>query len=158
MLAAEPGEQPIHQQVKSVFGTVVAAAIKDRATTSPDFAARVKKQVSWPTGRKQKLWSSGTGGQVSTVASSAAAQQMSPSPRMVRVKGGCFEMGSGFGENDRQNDEETHEVCVRDFSIAKFETTRAEFERFVGVANYRTDGERNALGFTGCWGKQRQLG
>ena len=52
-------------------------------------------------------------------------------PEMVRIEGGCFQMGSpeseaGDGEVERQ-----HEVCVEPFSIGKHEVTRGQYRAFV---------------------------
>ena len=45
---------------------------------------------------------------------------------MVHVKGGCFEMGDTFG--DGLSDElPVHTVCVKDFSIGKYEVTQRQW-------------------------------
>ena len=78
-------------------------------------------------------------------------------PQMVPIRGGCFQMGSpaGFlgigGEADRQDDEHRHPVCVKDFSIGKYEVTRRDFRRFVEATGHRTDAERGAEGLEGCY-------
>lgn len=59
----------------------------------------------------------------------------------LRVKGGCFRMGSVFsqGENDEKP---AHRVCVDDYHIGKYEVTVGEFRRFVDETGYQTDAER----------------
>ena len=51
-------------------------------------------------------------------------------PEMVRIQGGCFQMGSPMTEKNRDDDERQHRVCVKDFAIGKYEVTFAEYERF----------------------------
>jgi len=72
-------------------------------------------------------------------------------PEMVRIKGGCFQMGSPETEEGRGNDERQHAVCVKDFEIGKYEVTVGEFRRFVEATGYRTDAEWNAGGKEGCF-------
>lgn len=54
-----------------------------------------------------------------------------PATRMsfVRVKGGCFRMGSDNGDSDEMP---VHEVCVDDFYMGEFEVTQAQYEWIVG--------------------------
>src|SRR3990170_6736051 len=90
---------------------------------------------------------------------------------MVFIKGGCFQMGNIFAneENNKKvpaynkgsslfgdgndgefNDEvPVHEVCVDDFYIGKYEVTIAEFEKFVNETGYVSDAEKRG----GCFGK-----
>lgn len=51
-------------------------------------------------------------------------------PKMVMVEGGCYEMGSPYGEDPRDKDERQHQVCIKDFAIGQFEITFDEFEHF----------------------------
>lgn len=51
-------------------------------------------------------------------------------PEMVRLKGGCFEMGSPEQEAGRDNDERQHRVCVGAFAIGKYEVTNAQYRKF----------------------------
>jgi len=91
--------------------------------------------------------------------------------QMTFVKGGCFQMGNIFAneENNKKvpaynkgsslfgdgnegefNDEvPVHEVCVDDFYIGKYEVTRGEFEKFVNETGYVSDAEKRG----GCFGK-----
>lgn len=88
---------------------------------------------------------------------------------MVFVKGGCFDMGNIFADEENTkkvpaykgssqgdstdgefNDEvPVHEVCVNDFYIGKYEVTVSEFEKFVNKTGYISDAEKRG----GCFGK-----
>jgi formylglycine-generating enzyme required for sulfatase activity/serine/threonine protein kinase len=70
---------------------------------------------------------------------------------MVRIPGGCFQMGSPASEKGRSDDERRHQVCVEAFEIGQHEVTVAEFQRFTVATGYRTDAERNAGGEKGCY-------
>jgi len=72
-------------------------------------------------------------------------------PEMVRVRGGCFRMGSPESEANREPDEQAHLVCVQDFDLAKHETRVQAFNRFVTAADFKTDAERATGGAAGCW-------
>ena len=71
-------------------------------------------------------------------------------PEMVRIPGGCFQMGSPASEKGRNEDERRHPVCVEGFEIGKHEVTVGEFKRFASTTGYRTDAERNT-GEKGCY-------
>ena len=64
-------------------------------------------------------------------------------PEMMRIEGGCFQMGSPGSEEGRGDDERRHQVCVEAFSIGKHEVTRKQYAAFV-----RETGR--AVGDT-CW-------
>ena len=49
---------------------------------------------------------------------------------MVRIPGGCFQMGSPRGEDGRYDDEKQHKVCVAPFLLAKYEVTVAGYRQF----------------------------
>lgn len=50
---------------------------------------------------------------------------------LVKVTGGCFEMGDASAEGD--NDEKpVHKVCLKDFSIGKYEVTQAQWQAVMG--------------------------
>jgi serine/threonine-protein kinase PpkA len=72
-------------------------------------------------------------------------------PRMIDIAGGCFQMGSQTSEAHRDSDERPHQVCVQGFRLGEREVTVGEFGEFVEATGYRTDAERNAAGYTGCW-------
>lgn len=71
-------------------------------------------------------------------------------PEMVRIPGGCFQMGSLAPEQGRHEDERRHSVCVAAFEIGKHEVTVGAFKRFVSATRYQTEGERN-VGEKGCY-------
>ena len=58
-------------------------------------------------------------------------------PKMVFIKGGCFQMGSPIDEKGRLGDEILHKVCVDDFYIGQYEVTFDEYDRFVDAMNVR---------------------
>lgn len=60
-------------------------------------------------------------------------------PEMVMVKGGPFILGDSLGDADERP---TQRVVLRDFYIAKTETTLAQFDTFIRATAYRTDAER----------------
>ena len=53
-------------------------------------------------------------------------------PKMVRITGGCFEMGSPTSEKDRSDDERQHQVCVETFEMGQYEVTQAEWQSVMG--------------------------
>jgi formylglycine-generating enzyme required for sulfatase activity len=48
-------------------------------------------------------------------------------PEMVKIKGGCFQMGSPNTELERDDNERQHEVCLKNFEIGKYEVTQAQW-------------------------------
>ena len=69
-----------------------------------------------------------------------------PLPDMVRIPGGCFQMGSPKSELGRGNDEAQHRVCVKDFEIGKYEVTQRQWREVMGddtsvLEGYRYQGE-----------------
>jgi formylglycine-generating enzyme required for sulfatase activity len=69
---------------------------------------------------------------------------------MVHLQGGCFKMGDIFSDLP-SSAKPVHEVCVDDFSIARYEVTVREFRAFVEETGYRTDAESQ----DGCHGWTR---
>lgn len=60
--------------------------------------------------------------------------------KMVPVKGGCYKMGcdswAGNGlilSGCESNEKPTHEACVRDFSISKYEVTQEDWMKVTGI-------------------------
>jgi formylglycine-generating enzyme required for sulfatase activity len=51
---------------------------------------------------------------------------------MVKIAGGSFLMGSPSDELERNNDETQHQESVRDFYIAKYQTTQAQWQAIMG--------------------------
>lgn len=62
-------------------------------------------------------------------------------PEMVAIKGGCFKMGSPEAELTLGSGEEQHEVCVKDFEIAKYEVTQAQWQAVMGNNPAKFKGE-----------------
>ena len=63
---------------------------------------------------------------------------------MTRIEGGSFDMGSTDGE---LNEQPVRQVKVNSFRMGVYETTVAEFERFVEATSYITDAEREKYSF-----------
>jgi len=75
-------------------------------------------------------------------------------PALVRISGGCFQMGSPESEVGREPwepNEKQHRVCVEDFAISQDELTVGEFKQFIVASSYRTDAEKDAGGKDGCF-------
>lgn len=53
-------------------------------------------------------------------------------PPMVRIPGGCFQMGSPEWESGRNRDERQHRVCVEAFEIGKYEVTQGQWKEVMG--------------------------
>ena len=73
-------------------------------------------------------------------------------PEMVRVSGGCFQMGSPDSAPNRGTNERLHRVCLARFSIGKFEVTFDEYDRFADA----TGRGRPRDGLGGGWGRGRR--
>ncbi|MDP1636461.1 MAG: formylglycine-generating enzyme family protein [Gallionellaceae bacterium] len=59
-------------------------------------------------------------------------------PEMVVIPAGSFDMGSGIGEVDREDDEgPVHKVMIAAFALGKTEITRGQFAAFVKSTNYQ---------------------
>ncbi|MBP7564165.1 MAG: formylglycine-generating enzyme family protein, partial [Candidatus Cloacimonetes bacterium] len=56
-------------------------------------------------------------------------QEFIPSPEMVKVEGGTFQMGSTNGESDEKP---VHSVTVSSFFIGKYEVTQKEWQAVMG--------------------------
>lgn len=56
---------------------------------------------------------------------------------MIKVEGGCFDMGSNNGSSDEKP---VHEVCVDDFYIGKTEVTQKQWHKVMGNNPSRFDG------------------
>lgn len=70
--------------------------------------------------------------------SAAYGEDAAPTIEMVRVPGGCFQMGTVGYEKHEQP---IHKVCVDSFDIGKFEVTQAQWRAVMGS---------NASKFTTC--------
>ena len=62
---------------------------------------------------------------------SGSGLRFARAPEMVRIKSGCFAMGSVPAEAGRHDSEALHAVCVEDFSLSRYEVTRGQFAEFV---------------------------
>jgi formylglycine-generating enzyme required for sulfatase activity len=93
---------------------------------------------------------------VLTAQSSAVSVPVKPQrqsgnqPAMANIAAGCFQMGSPSWENDRDDDERQHRVCVDTFRMGLKEVTKAEFRQFVRATGYRTEAEKN-IQKKGCY-------
>lgn len=72
---------------------------------------------------------------------------------MVFVQGGSFQMGSNNGNS---NEKPIHTVTVSDFYIGKYEVSVAQFSKFIELASYKTDSEKNGYSYIydGSWEKK----
>lgn len=70
---------------------------------------------------------------------------------MVRIVGGCFQMGSPASETGREPNEKLHRVCVESFEMGKDELTVGEFKQFIMASGYKTDAEKDAGSNKGCF-------
>jgi formylglycine-generating enzyme required for sulfatase activity len=74
------------------------------------------------------------------LAGAARAQSPLPTIELVRVPGGCFQMGSETGE---KHERPVHKVCVDSFEIGKVEVTQGQWQAVMGrnPANFAACGE-----------------
>ena len=87
---------------------------------------------------KLKLALLAAAGTFAASVSTAQSGNVTASIEMVRVPGGCFQMGSvGYEIHERP----VHEVCVDSFDIGKFEVTQAQWKAAMGT---------NASKFAAC--------
>ena len=82
--------------------------------------------LAQPTGRETGI-PSGT----ETAAEVETAPEPATAPEMIRIRSGCFAMGSDPAEAGRHDSEIRHYACVESFSIARYETTRGQYAAFV---------------------------
>lgn len=76
--------------------------------------------------------------------------------KLTLIPGGKFLMGSPESDPQMRPDERPqHSVTVKSFYLGIHEVTYAQFRRFVSVANYRTDAERDGVGGWGYGGSKR---
>ena len=63
-----------------------------------------------------------------------------PAPRldMIRIRSGCFEMGSESGEAGRDQNEGRRPACVESFALSRFETTRGQYAAFAASTGRET--------------------
>lgn len=65
------------------------------------------------------------------IAVSSASSVTASNIEMVSVKGGCFQMGDTFGDGV-EDEKPVHKVCLKDFSIGKYEVTQAQWQEIMG--------------------------
>jgi formylglycine-generating enzyme required for sulfatase activity len=65
-------------------------------------------------------------------AGATASKQSVLKPEMIKIKGGCFTMGSQNIDFEEGFDERQHKVCVDDFQIGKYEVTQAQWQAVMG--------------------------
>lgn len=68
----------------------------------------------------------------STAPVSMERPRQSFEPEMVRIPGGCFQMGSPASEPDRSDEERQHEVCVKAFEIGVHEVMQGQWRAVMG--------------------------
>jgi len=69
---------------------------------------------------------------VATPASPSQPAQTEFEPKIVRITGGSFQMGSPTSEAGRDSDEKQHRVTVKDFEIGQYEVTQAQWQAVMG--------------------------
>jgi sulfatase modifying factor 1 len=88
---------------------------------------------------------------LSTVFMLAATTAFAAGPNidMVRVTGGCYQMGDTFGDgvNDVKpvDEKPVHEVCVSDFFIGKYVVTQAQWVAVMGRNRSRFTGDKRPV-------------
>jgi formylglycine-generating enzyme required for sulfatase activity len=145
--------------VEAEFLAMKSARIRARPTVQSDTIGIIKKDSQvWVAGqvRNQECYLVEHGETKGFVYSkllraATAAQPAPPSSAlgadMMRIEGGCFQMGSSATEAGRQDDERQHRVCVDDFALGQHEVTVDEFRQFINATSYRTEAEKGE----GCW-------
>lgn len=61
-----------------------------------------------------------------------------PEIEFVAVNGGCYQMGDTFGDGD-PDERPVHEVCVKDFSLGKYEVTQGQWNAVMGKKSHAED-------------------
>ena len=77
----------------------------------------------------------------SVVTTPSTLSRLSFEPEMVRIAGGCFQMGSPEWEDGHQSDEQQHQACLREFEIGRYEVTQQQWQTVMG---------NNPSHFQGC--------
>ena len=79
----------------------------------------------------------------------AQSLERTPKPDLVRIPGGCFQMGSPQTEPERDSDETLHRVCVDDFLIGRYEVTFTEYDAFAEATGREKPNDQG-------WGRGRR--
>ena len=53
-------------------------------------------------------------------------------PELVAIHGGCFQIGRPANEENRDDDEHQHRMCVEDFKLGRYEVTQAQWQAVMG--------------------------
>ncbi len=64
-------------------------------------------------------------------------------PETVNITGGCYTMGSSTNEEGRGPSEISHDVCVGDFQIGKYEVTFEQYDQFATTTNRERPNDAN---------------
>ncbi len=88
----------------------------------------------YPQGRYARMAKARLRAEPAVIASTAPAERSRPAfePELVRIPGGCFQMGSPVSEAGRSSNERQHRVCVEAFEIGKYEVTQREWQAVMG--------------------------
>lgn len=73
-------------------------------------------------------FASAAGAAATSAAAKSSITDQFTGMEFVFVKGGCFQMGDGFGDGG-SDEQPVHEVCVDDFYLGKYEVTLGEWEK-----------------------------
>ncbi len=69
---------------------------------------------------------------VSTMPAKTGGEASAVNMEFVLVKGGCYQMGDGFGDG-YADERPVHEVCVNDFFIGKYDVTQGQWKEIMGA-------------------------
>jgi sulfatase modifying factor 1 len=73
-----------------------------------------------------------------------AAVVAAPTVELVSVQGGCFQMGDTAGDG-MADERPVHKVCLKDFSMGKYEVTQAQWREVMGNGPANFAGDRNPV-------------
>ena len=121
-----------------------------RSSTEDELVDIANEQLEGGIGNQRDTDSnlqSGDGEEMEKQADSDAQQYAG---EMVAVPAGSFRMGDLSGDRSFW-EKPVHSVTVPAFSMGKYEVTVGQFRRFVEATGYRTEAERNAGGYQGCF-------
>ena len=118
---------------------------------------KVKDEVQRNTGNIQQPFTYGSlGGNQWFLVEGIAPPPRFKEPKMVSIRGGCYQMGQSASEKKvlikemgkekykkYSGDEKQHKSCVEDFSLGQYEVTVGEFRQFINATAYRTEAEKS---------------
>ncbi len=85
-----------------------------------------------------------TGALLCLIMVAATSYAAAPSIEMVRVPGGCFQMGDTFGDGG-SDEKPVHEVCVSAFQIGKYEVTQSQWVAVMGSNPSKFTGDKRPV-------------